>query len=189
MNEIQSMFNELIPSKITIVTPAQLEELPADVIEDGKTLEENAFKKAKEYSERYKLPCFADDTGLEIDALKGKPGVYSARFAGEPANDAENRKKVISLLSDEKISDYKAAFRTVICYYSSGKAVYLEGKCEGSIILEEKGSAGFGYDPIFVPKGFTKTFAEMTSEEKNAISHRRLATEQFIRLIIQLYSL
>ena len=154
-----------------------------DVVEDGLTLEENAFKKASEYHNLTVLPCFADDTGLEIDALNGEPGVHSARFAGEHGNDAENRKKVLYLLSNFPIEKRTAQFRTVICFYDGSKPYFIEGICKGKINFDEKGTNGFGYDSIFIPDGSTKTFAEMNPFEKNEISHRGKAIRNFVQFL------
>ncbi|MFH1050117.1 MAG: RdgB/HAM1 family non-canonical purine NTP pyrophosphatase [bacterium] len=154
-----------------------------DVVEDGDTLEENAFKKANEYFQITNIPCFADDTGLEIDALNGSPGVKSARFAGEDCIDKNNRKKVLELLKNIPDGKRTAQFRTVICFVDSKQTKYIEGVCKGKIIYEERGTNGFGYDSIFVPVGFGKTFAEMDADEKNLISHRGNAIRKFAEFI------
>ncbi len=147
------------------------EELP----ETGDTLEHNAFQKARFVKERYGVDCFADDTGLEVDALDGAPGVYSGRFAGEPRSDERN----ISLLLEkmEGKPDREARFRTVIALIWDGKEFSFEGIAKGEILEEKVGLGGFGYDPVFRPGGFDRTFAELTLAEKNAISHRGQAVK------------
>lgn len=147
-----------------------------DIPETGDTLEENAFQKAKYVSEKFGLDCFADDTGLEIEALNGAPGVYSARFAGEECNAQNNMEKVLTSLQDE--NNRKACFRTVIALIQNGKLSCFEGKIEGRIAEKQSGEAGFGYDPIFIPVGYEKSFAELSPEEKNKISHRALAVQK-----------
>jgi XTP/dITP diphosphohydrolase len=141
-----------------------------EIPENGETLEENAAIKARYVQCTFGLDCFADDTGLEIDTLGGKPGVRSARYAGEDCNASNNIVKILEELSGE--SNRKARFRTVICLIEDGAEKYFEGSVEGRIIDEKRGNEGFGYDPVFVPNGYATTFAEMTPEEKNRISHR-----------------
>ena len=187
--EKQSLFNEYLGNKYKILVPSDLVENPIDVIEDGQTLEENACKKAKEYFETYKIPCFADDTGLEIAALNGMPGVNSARFSGQHGNDFFNRMKVIKLLSETNTKDWSAQFRTIICFYDGKNKYLVEGICKGKIIDQERGTKGFGYDSIFIPENFEKTFAEMELYEKNSISHRYKAIMNFINLLKKIYSL
>ncbi|MDA8728877.1 non-canonical purine NTP diphosphatase [Flavicella sp.] len=152
-----------------------------DIPETAATLEGNAYLKALHVFENYGLNCFADDTGLEVAALDGAPGVYSARYAG-PENDAvKNMDKLLNEL--EKKPNRAARFRTVICLYLNGRVHYFEGSCEGSISKEKSGCKGFGYDPIFIPKGFDRSFAEMTLEEKGRISHRGLAVAKLIQFL------
>jgi len=153
-----------------------------EVEEDQPDLEGNAFKKARHWFEFTGLPSLADDTGLEVDALEGAPGVHSARYAGENATYSDNVEK---LLGELKGSDNRTAdFRTVIAYIDSGETEYLfEGVCKGEIITEKRGDKGFGYDPVFVPEGYNQTFAELSSEEKNKISHRGIAVQKFIRYL------
>jgi len=152
--------------------------LHEEIPETADTLEGNAEIKADYIYEKLGMDCFSDDTGLEIDALQGAPGVYSARFAGEHCSFQDNVEKVLRLL--EGVADRKARFRSVICLIMNGKKYFFEGKVEGEIIAAQKGTDGFGYDPIFVPDGFTQTFAEMPLEEKNNISHRGIATRKLI---------
>lgn len=149
----------------------------ADIPETADTLEGNAALKAQYIYEHYGLDCFADDTGLEVEALGGAPGVYSARYAGGEGHDSEaNMKKLLKELEGE--NDRRAQFRTVICLIEGGKEHFFEGIVKGGIIEEKRGASGFGYDPVFVPEGYEETFAEMGGEEKNRISHRARAVRQ-----------
>jgi XTP/dITP diphosphohydrolase len=150
------------------------EELP----ETGDRLEDNSLEKARFVSHRYQIDCFADDTGLEVKALNGAPGVYSGRFAGEPRSDDRN----IDLLLDKMAqkTDRSAAFRTVISLIIGGREYQFEGEATGEILEKRSGSGGFGYDPVFRPEGFDKTFAELSIDEKNAISHRGKAVKQLV---------
>jgi XTP/dITP diphosphohydrolase len=150
-----------------------------DIPETGSTLEENAAIKARFLSDSTGMDCFADDTGLEVSALDGAPGVYSARYAGESCSFDDNMDKLLSALDDT--TDRSARFRTVICLIKEGKEFLFEGEVKGVILEERSGSEGFGYDPIFRPDGHDRSFAEMTMDEKNAISHRGLAVEQLVR--------
>jgi XTP/dITP diphosphohydrolase len=147
-----------------------------DIEETGKTFEENAFIKAKYVLDKYGYDCFADDSGLEVEALDGAPGVYSARYAGEHGNAEANMNKLLENLKG--IGNRKARFVTVICLINKENTLYFRGEINGTIINEKRGDDGFGYDPIFVPDGFNRTFAEMTLEEKNKMSHRALALEK-----------
>ena len=144
-----------------------------EIPETGKTLEANALIKARALFEAHHVDCFADDTGLEVEALDGEPGVYSARYAGESANAENNISKLLEALKDS--SNRKARFRTVFALILAGNEYLFEGIVEGSITKEKKGASGFGYDPVFQPDGYIATFAEMSMEEKNAISHRAIA--------------
>jgi XTP/dITP diphosphohydrolase len=142
-----------------------------DVVEDGSSLEENAAKKARESAQATGLWSLADDTGLEVDALGGAPGVYSSRFAGEQASYVENCRKLLRDMPPE--APRSARFRTVVALSSpSGIVRTVDGLCEGVIIDAPRGDGGFGYDPLFVPEGFSETFAELDPEAKNAVSHR-----------------
>ena len=147
-----------------------------DIPETGETLTENALQKAAYIHNNFQCNCFADDTGLEIEALGGKPGVYSARYAGKHCSFQDNVRKVLHELQGE--TNRKACFKTVIALILNDTKYFFEGKIEGEIIETEKGTNGFGYDPVFKPLGYDKTFAEMTDAEKNSISHRALATQQ-----------
>jgi len=144
--------------------------------ETGNTLEENALQKAKYVHEKYKVNCFADDTGLEIEALNGKPGVYSARYAGEECSAEKNIKKVLEEIKNG--SNRNASFKAIIALIIGNKEYFFEGVIDGIISREPRGKYGFGYDPIFQPRGYQKTFAEMTKEEKSKISHRSIAVKK-----------
>lgn len=152
-----------------------------DIEETGSTFKENAAIKSHFIYNKYQINCFADDSGLEIDALNGEPGVYSARYAGEHGNHAANNQKVLEQLKD--IANRKARFITIISLIWNGKEHFFEGTVEGTIRPELSGSDGFGYDPIFEPDGFDITFAEMTLAQKNAISHRGRAVEKLVEFL------
>jgi XTP/dITP diphosphohydrolase len=152
-----------------------------DIPETGDTFRENASIKSHYINQKYKLDCFGDDSGLEIDALKGEPGVYSARYAGTHGDHEANMDKVLAKLAGE--TNRKARFRTVISLVWNGEEHFFEGTVEGTIRHERSGSKGFGYDPIFQPDGYNITFAEMTMGEKNRISHRARAVEQLIEFL------
>ena len=153
-----------------------------DIPETADTLEGNAMLKAEYIYKNYGLDCFADDTGLEVEALNGAPGVYSARYAGGEEHNAEaNMQKLLQNM--QGVQNRKAQFRTAICLILDGKKHLFEGIVKGEIIKEKRGSSGFGYDPIFVPEGYTKTFAELGNETKNKISHRALAVEKLCRFM------
>jgi len=156
------------------------EEIP----ETHNTLEGNASEKAFHIYNRYKLNCFADDTGLEIDTLNGEPGVYSARYAGENPSFDDNMNKVLDKMEGE--TNRTAKFRTVISLIIDGKETQFEGTCPGTIMTERYGKDGFGYDPIFMPNGYQETFAEMDLDLKNKISHRGLATKKLIDFLNQI---
>jgi XTP/dITP diphosphohydrolase len=156
----------------------------ADIPETADTLEGNAALKAEYIYKNFGLDCFADDTGLEVEALGGAPGVYSARYAGGEGHDSEaNMKKLLAELDGE--TNRKAQFRTVICLIEGGAEHLFEGIVKGEIIEKKRGCSGFGYDPVFVPEGYTETFAEMGSEEKNKISHRARATQKLCDYLSQ----
>ncbi|WP_300666296.1 non-canonical purine NTP diphosphatase [Fluviicola sp.] len=141
-----------------------------EIPETADTIEENAIQKATFLADKMHIPCFADDTGLVIPSLNGEPGVYSARYAGSQRDAHDNMDLVLEKLKDQ--SDRKAYFTTVIALYINHKVHLFEGRINGTIITEKRGNNGFGYDPIFVPEGSEKTFAEMTADEKNEMSHR-----------------
>ncbi|MBQ8875834.1 MAG: non-canonical purine NTP diphosphatase [Bacteroides sp.] len=148
----------------------------ADIPETADTLEGNARQKAMYIYENYGMDCFADDTGLDVEALNGAPGVYSARYAGDGHDSEANMQKLLHELEDKE--NRKAQFRTAICLILEGKEYLFEGIVKGEIIKEKRGGAGFGYDPIFVPEGHELTFAELGNDIKNTISHRARAVEK-----------
>lgn len=161
----------------------------ADIPETADTLEGNALQKARWIHERYGCDCFADDTGLEVDALDGEPGVKSARYAavnGCGDGHDSNANSALLLRKLEGKSDRKARFRTVIALIADGKEHLVDGVVNGEIATAPRGTDGFGYDPLFIPDGEQQTFAEMPAEGKNAISHRRRASEQLLNLLHQL---
>ena len=152
-----------------------------DIPEPFDTLEENAREKAKVIYELSNLNCFSEDTGLEVESLNGEPGVKSARYAGEQRSFKHNIDKLLSKLAGKE--NRNARFRTIICLICNGKEQFFEGICKGTIIAERKGESGFGYDPVFIPEGSDKTFAEMTMAEKNIFSHRKKAMEKLIHYL------
>ncbi len=177
--EIQS----LIPDSIEILSLNDihcLEEIP----ETQATIEGNASQKAFYVYEKYQQNCFADDTGLEIEALNGQPGVFSARYAGEAKNANDNMDKV--LLELKGIDNRKARFKTVISLVINGEELQFEGIVDGTILIEKRGGSGFGYDPIFLPDGSSKSFAEMELAEKNKNSHRAAAVKKLVEYLIKL---
>ncbi len=155
---------------------------PFDVEETEITMEGNAALKAKGFFEFTGLPCFSDDSGLEVAALGGEPGVYSARYAGEPSNSANNIAKLLQNIQGK--SNRNAQFRTVIAYFDGKEMLFFEGIIKGQLIDIQRGMAGFGYDPIFIPDGYQQTFAEMEAAEKHAISHRGIAVRKFAEYMI-----
>ena len=152
-----------------------------DIEETESTLEGNAKLKADYITEKYGFDCFADDTGLEVEALDGKPGVYSARYAGEHGNAEKNMEKLLNELQNK--SNRKAKFRTIIALNLTNKQYLFEGICDGEILNEKTGVKGFGYDPIFKPRNASCSFAEMNSEEKNIISHRGIAIQELVQFL------
>jgi XTP/dITP diphosphohydrolase len=171
VKEINSLLDGLV-SVYSLNDIGIIEEIP----ETGETLKENSFIKAQACAKITGLNVFADDTGLEVEALNGEPGVYSARYAGPEKLAWKNMEKLISALSEK--SNKKARFVSWICLIINNQTYYFEGELKGTIISEMKGMNGFGYDPIFVPEGETRTLAEMSSEEKNSISHRAIALQK-----------
>lgn len=167
---------EIIGDRFEILSFHDLPE-PLEVDETEPTLQGNARLKALAFFAATGIPCFADDTGLEVTALDGAPGVYSARYAGPENNAQANMAKLIAALEGKP--DRSAKFRTVIAWFDGTDVLYFEGALQGQIGLEQRGDTGFGYDPIFIPDGHTRTLAEMTPAEKNAISHRGRAVQQF----------
>ena len=162
---------EVLGPGFEVVSPLDLG-ITEDIPETGATLQENSLQKAQYLFDRTGLPCFADDTGLEVDALGGAPGIYSARYAG-PGHDSEaNMDKLLAELI--RLDDRRARFRTVVTLIlADGQPHFFEGSCEGSIARERHGTGGFGYDPVFLPDAYPgRTLAEVSEEEKNAVSHR-----------------
>ncbi|CAD0004213.1 non-canonical purine NTP diphosphatase [Flavobacterium salmonis] len=173
IKEIQSILN----GSIQILSLEEIgchEEIP----ETANTIEGNAILKANYITKKYGYDCFADDTGLEVTALNGAPGVFSARYAGEQKDANDNMDKLLDALKEE--SDRTAKFKTVIALNLKGEQHLFTGIAKGEITLSKTGNRGFGYDPIFQPENYTETFAELASEIKNKISHRAKATEQLI---------
>ena len=170
----------LLPKTITVLS---LKDIGCfeDIEETASTIEGNAILKANYVTENYGYDCFADDSGLEVDFLHGKPGVHSARFAGEQRSDEDNTFKLLQLLKNE--TNRKANFKTIICLYLDGKQTLFEGIIDGNITNEKKGTQGFGYDPVFQPDGYKNTFAEMEQHEKTTISHRGIATRKLIAFL------
>ena len=181
-NKIQEI-QALVPNTFQILS---LEEIGCteDIPETADTIEGNAILKANYVTEKYGYNCFADDTGLEVDALNGAPGVYSARYAGEQKDANDNMDKLLSELNDK--SNRKANFKTVIALNLNGKQNLFTGIINGKIIEEKIGTNGFGYDPIFVADGYEKTFAELSMEEKSTISHRGIAVKELILFLQKL---
>lgn len=171
--ELQSM----LPESITILS---LESIGCfeDIPETADTIEGNAIQKANYVTEKFGYDCFADDTGLEVDALNGDPGVFSARYAGEQRNADDNMNKLLEALVVQ--NERKAQFKTVIALNLKGKQYLFTGIAKGEITVEKIGNQGFGYDPIFQPEGFLQTFAQLSLDVKNKISHRGKATQQLI---------
>ena len=174
LKEIQ----ELVPTGIEILSLTDIK-CTEDIEETGTTLEENAKIKVDYIKDNYGYDCFADDSGLEIDSLVGAPGVYSARYAGAEKSNEKNIEKVWAKLAVKK--DKSAQFRTIIAAHIDGKKLQCEGKVRGTIISEKRGEGGFGYDPIFIPNGYSKTFAELGKEVKKEISHRAIAFRIFLK--------
>lgn len=152
-----------------------------ELLEERDTLEGNSLQKAEYVFQKYKVSCFADDTGLEVEALDRAPGVFSARYAGEQRNPEHNMDLLLKNLDGK--SNRKARFRTVITLIQPTGLHQFEGIVEGTILMERKGNGGFGYDPLFLPDGYIKTLAEMSMEEKNKISHRARATEKLVEFL------
>lgn len=166
---------QILGDKIEVVSLADIG-CTEEIAETADTLEGNALIKAKYVYERYGLSCFADDTGLEVHALGGAPGVYSARYAGEHCSPKDNIEKLLLAMTGE--SERRAAFRTVIALIDQGEQYLFEGLVRGTIEKTPSGTQGFGYDPVFRPEGYEHTFAELGAEVKNHISHRAIAVQQ-----------
>ncbi len=176
LNKLREV-QEMLPQSIELLSLKDINCFE-EIEETATTLEGNAKIKADHITNNYNYNCFADDTGLEVEALQGEPGVYSARYAGEPANAENNMNKLLQNLDNK--DNRKAQFRTSICLNLDGKQFLFDGICKGDILSEKKGEQGFGYDPIFQPEGYSLSFAEMNSSDKNAISHRGLAIQKLV---------
>ena len=174
-NKLLEIRNSITNHKIASLKDLNISQ---EIPETGITLKENALQKAKYINNKTGLDCFADDTGLEIEALNFKPGVYSARYAGENCSAEDNINKV--LLELKESNNRKATFKTVIALILNNKTHYFEGEVKGFILIEKTGNEGFGYDPIFKPVGFKNSFAQMSIEQKNKISHRGIAIRKLI---------
>lgn len=181
LNKLQEI-RQLVPAGIEVLSLHDLD-FSGEIEETGATLEENALLKARLIYEKFGINCFADDTGLEVEALGGAPGVYSARYAGKKQDANRNMDKLLAELADK--SDRRAAFKTVIALRAGGKEYLFEGAVHGTIAQEKRGTAGFGYDPVFMPDGHSKTFAEMSAAEKNSISHRARAVNKLVDFLKQ----
>lgn len=177
-----SELREIVGDRIEILSLADIG-CHDDIPETADTLEGNALIKARHVSEKYGCDCFADDTGLMVDALGGEPGVYSARYAGPECDSRANVALLLDRMKDA--TDRSARFKTVIALELGGKEYVVEGKVEGKITEECRGESGFGYDPVFMPEGFDKTFAQMTDSEKNAVSHRGRATAELLKILFR----
>ncbi len=184
LNKIKEV-SPLLSDKIKLQS---LDDIGCDDIlpETSPTIPENALEKARFVYQNYKVDCFAEDTGLEVEALNGEPGVYSARYAGPAHDDEANMSLLLANLKGEE--DRQARFYTVIALIIDGKEHTFEGEARGSIIHHKKGNQGFGYDPLFMPEGYNRTFAQMSAEEKNAISHRGKAVKKLIDFLNQHFS-
>ncbi|WP_165733479.1 non-canonical purine NTP diphosphatase [Polaribacter sp. 20A6] len=176
LSEVQ----EMLPDSIQLLSLKDINCFD-EIEETETTLEGNAKLKADYITKKFGYNCFADDTGLEVETLEGKPGVYSARFAGEPSNSENNMQKL--LVDLKPAENRKAQFRTAVALNLNDENFLFEGICKGDILEKKHGEKGFGYDPIFKPKGFEKSFAEMTSEEKNTISHRGIAIQKLVKFL------
>ncbi|MDD3898611.1 MAG: XTP/dITP diphosphatase [Syntrophomonadaceae bacterium] len=171
-HKIEELEQMLAHLNIEVISLDDVADMPA-IEEDGNTFSENASKKARLTAMHTGFTCLADDSGLVVDALGGHPGVYSARFAGEEADDRKNNRKLLQMLQGVDGEKRQARFICVIAISDpQGNICTVEGKCEGRIDYEERGTGGFGYDPLFIPEGYSQTFAELSREEKNRISHR-----------------
>ena len=168
---------KMMPRNINLLSLNDLNFI-GDIQETGKTLKQNAKIKSDFIFNNFGINCFADDSGLEIDSLNGMPGIYSARFAGKTCNSNDNIEKVWKLLTGYKNTDAK--FKSILSLNIDGKTFFFKGKIDGKIIFNKRGTNGFGYDSIFIPNGYNKTFAELNSVEKNEISHRSKALKRLI---------
>lgn len=183
VEEIKDILKEL-PIDVLSKKDIGLEDF--EVVEDGSTLEENSVKKAKALAEKTEYMVLADDSGLFVDRLNGDPGVYSSRYAGEEGNDKKNNEKLLKEMKDIPLEKRSARFKTVIALVTEEKEVItIKGECEGQIEFEPRGDNDFGYDPLFTPEGYDKTFAQLDGEIKNSISHRAKALEKVKEVLIE----
>lgn len=181
IKEIQAILNKF---DMKVISRDEAGVPDFEIEEDGQTFEENSYKKAYEIMKVTGRTTIADDSGLMVDYLGGAPGVYSARFAGEECDDKKNNEKLLKLLKNQVGDDRKAKFVSVITLiFPDGETITARGECSGRIIGAEAGENGFGYDPLFVPDGYCKTFAQLSEDEKNAISHRAKALEKLEKLL------
>lgn len=167
---------QILGDQFTVKSLADYD-LHDEIVEDGDSFNANALIKAKYCFEKTGIPSLGDDSGLVVESLDGRPGIFSARYAGDH-DFAKNIEKVLNEM--EGVENRKAYFITVLCYYDNNGAQYFDGRAHGNLLTENKGCKGFGYDPIFVPQGYEKTFAEMNPEDKNQISHRKQALDLFL---------
>ena len=171
---------EMLPNTIKLLSLSDIN-CYDEIDETEMSLEGNATLKADYITQKYGYDCFADDTGLEVESLNGKPGVYSARFAGEPSNSENNMQKLLTDLKNK--SNRNAQFRTAVSLNINDANFLFEGICKGAILEKKQGEKGFGYDPIFKPENHTNSFAEMSFEEKNIISHRGIAIKKLVSFL------
>ena len=182
LSEVKALLSE----HVELIDLSSLDEDVDDLPENGDTLEKNAIEKAKYVYDNFGINCFAEDTGLEIDCLNGEPGVFSARYAGVSKNPDANMDLVLAKM--EGVTNRAARFRTVIALILDGREFLFEGKCNGVISIQKSGTKGFGYDPIFIPEGYEVTFAELSKEEKNTISHRGKAIKKLVKFFDEDYT-
>jgi XTP/dITP diphosphohydrolase len=175
-----SEIKRILPSKFNLMTLADIN-CSVEIPEEQETIEENSVQKSKYIFDNYKIDCFADDTGLEVEALNARPGVHSARYAGEDRDFEANIDKLLNELHN--ITNRNARFVTVISLIFKGELFIFKGIVKGNIIEKRKGKGGFGYDSVFMPEGYSMTFAEMTTEEKNNISHRGIAVKKLVEFL------
>lgn len=183
VREINAMLKELLNDKYNIGSLKDIN-CTEDIAETSPTIEGNALQKARYVHDNYQVNVFSEDTGLEVDALNGEPGVKTARYAGEHRDNDDNINLVLERLANK--DDRGAQFKTVIALILNGEEYTFEGVCRGTIAPARQGTGGFGYDPVFIPVGHSTSFAEMSSEAKNAISHRGIATRKLIHFLSQL---
>lgn len=184
IDEIKNILKDL---PFEVISKDQIGLKDLEIIEDGITLEENSIKKAKALSKNTDYMIIADDSGLFVDALNGEPGIYSSRFGGEEGNYSKNNEKLLKELKDISFENRNASFKTVIALIKENKEIItVEGECKGRISFKNKGKGGFGYDPLFIPEGYDKSFSELGEEEKNKISHRGKALEKFKKILVKL---